>query len=477
MSNSNKLSGFNYQTSESTLLGAVENLRMPGMDNLPDYMETFSGVGSMYPTQADLPTFDDNTPSSESDDDSNEQDDADDSSDEQDEVGGLDIFDDGNEDDDMAAGFYGFGQFDGLSADFFDPSARFSGFGASPPAAGTGDFAKIKDAMEAYIKSSGGRDTWTLVSVNKFNDFRGFARGLGNRVPNAKINADITRSENGRTGNTTTDLRVPVDVALKYRDSVPNTPPEEYFQVVIARGQAMTNQEIEAELAQKKKQAGLTQAANKAPAQSKQRGAAPRGDAGPMNLELSKAVSKNATASKKYGWRVDQSKYSAGASDPQLALDAIIFQKFAKLKPPFDGIIGKGTMGAILTLQKAIVEKGTTAQLDPTIMKFVYAVEVPGSPSLRSRAFAPDTAKKAAVVEKAKISGKTVASGGGTSRGSSGGGGGGGGGGVIPPAPLPPVPPAPPETKKASVTPLVLGGVLVAAVGAFFAFRGGPAKD
>jgi len=135
MSNSNKLSGFNYQTSESTLLGAVENLRMPGMDDLPDYMETFSGVGSMYPTQADLPTFDDNTPSSESDDDSNEQDDADDSSDEQDEVGGLDIFDDGDEDDDMAAGFYGFGQFDGLSADFFDPSARFSGFGAAPPAA------------------------------------------------------------------------------------------------------------------------------------------------------------------------------------------------------------------------------------------------------------------------------------------------------------------------------------------------------
>lgn len=479
MSKNKDLEGFDYQTRESTLLGAVEDLRMPGMDDLPDYMETFSGFQGMYPTQSNtgnLTTFEPmgvvQGESESDDDDETPQEEP------EDEVGGLDIFDDGDEEDDMAAGFFGFGQFEGLSADFFDPS--FSGFGAVP-AANSPEFTAIKQAHEEYLKQYGGRPDFKLISIEAFRDFKGFGRQLGSRGVNARVQADITR-EDGTTGKTTAEIRVPASIALAYRDSIPNAPPAAYFQVVLERGQAMTDQEIEAELARVKKQANVAAMSNIGEGQSRTRGGTTAGKEAKAKsaTKFAAAMKKNVASAAKYGWRVNRDRYSDGPGDAQLAVDTATFQQYSKTPPPFDGIIGKNTINSILTIQKVVAEQGPKAKIDGSIMDYIYAIEVPGSPSLRARGFAPDTAKKAAAEAKTRVPSGAVADNKGRSGGGGGGGGrrggGGGGGGYTPPGPGPapgpePVPgPTPPAAPKTAAVPWVLGGVAALAA-AYFAFR------
>lgn len=397
MSNTRAPGGFNYQTQENSLLGAIEELRMPGMDSLPDYMRTLSG--DMAPMGVPMPAVQPATDESDEDDDEPSED----------ELEGLaeleehfDAADAGDDD----LGFSGFGQFDdlrieemlsgGYADDDEEEDDGLGGLGALGGVVAGSDLEAIKTASAAYNANL------KIKDVIAFLQFKQFGRSLGNREPTGIVLAQVVKLDTGIESNwygaskevekevtTVTDIRVPAAVLEKYRHIISNMPSAEALALVRQRGQAMTDQEIQTELAKKQSQAAQT-AKDNALASQQARGAAKPAAKRGADPTPKKAVSSvdadaaaaNIRSAAKLGWQVDRSKYDGGAGDLGLVRDARVFQKSAKLSA--DGKIGPGTLKALDAVQSKITSQGRAARVDPSILTFVNAIAIKGSSFGRS---------------------------------------------------------------------------------------------
>lgn len=331
--------GFNYQTTERTLLGAVDELRIRADNDMPDYMPVFQGVG--------------------------------------------------------------FGNMPGEPGSAGD--SGFMGMGAVPLS--NGELSAIAAANPRAVAKDDPDDddeTVTLDAVEKFNDFKRFARRPGGREVGGTVSATITRtkrvkgfiSDDVRTSQNTYEIWIPLNVLEKFREQIARAPEQWAIDLVRARGEALTDQEIEAERRQAASQAeqlrkdtelvkaqAPTAAGAKPTAKTAERRGAPAKPRA-STAEWDAAAKRNVENSRKLEWGVDLSKYGNGPGDPTLARDAIVFQKEYGLTA--DGIIGPKTLGKIKEIRMRIQQEGPTAKVPPSVLTFVNSIKIKGFADVRT---------------------------------------------------------------------------------------------
>lgn len=186
-------------------------------------------------------------------------------------------------------------------------------------------------------------------------------------------------------------LEIPFEIAYQIRTHLPGNFTKEEFDFVQARGAAMTDQEIELEIARMRRQEKLSEEANNAaPTQitPESRAAARQSslETGAKRAQAlvpyEAAAERNKASSIKYKWGVDLSVYGGGPGDPALARDAATFQKQRKLEA--DGIIGKNTLNAVREIRVRAMAEGAKAVIPVEIIKFVNALKIDGLADART---------------------------------------------------------------------------------------------
>lgn len=237
----------------------------------------------------------------------------------------------------------------------------------------------------------------TLKDITNAGRFVMFGRAPGKREVGVKITATVTfnRFDESTFPDTNEDFTksvqvyLPMDLAQRAREEYDNSPTDAAFNLVRERGASLTDQEIALELERAKKQAGMSAEANRraaaekpiniTPAVQKQRGrdSAERRARNAVGLvEYEGAAERNKSSSARYKWGVDLSVYNGGPGDVRLARDAATFQKQAKLTS--DGIIGPKTLEAVKAIRLRVIAEGRGAKVPVEILSFVNALKIPG---------------------------------------------------------------------------------------------------
>ena len=341
------IGAFNYQTSESTLLGSVDQLRIRSENNLYNYLPVLSGsdVELGVPVQA--------------------------------------------------------AYMSGLSG---DPSKL---------RAYTREITNLNGNLLAMQKRDYDNpdEKISIKDISSAGRFVNFGRAKGSRAVSVKITAAVTfnRFEEGTFTDTNEDftknveIYLPLDLAQRARDEYDDAPDDAAFNLVRSRGAALTDQEIALEVAQLKRQAGLTAEANRRAAEEtpiaitpvvRERQARDQAERRARNavglVEYEGAAERNKSSSARYKWGVDLSVYGGGPGDVRLARDAAFFQKQAKLTS--DGIIGPKTLEAVKAIRLRVLAEGRSATVPVEILSFVNAMKIPGLADPRT-AGAVDQAK------------------------------------------------------------------------------------
>jgi hypothetical protein len=237
----------------------------------------------------------------------------------------------------------------------------------------------------------------TIKDITNAGRFVMFGRAPGKREVGVKITATVTfnRFEEGTFKDTNEDFTksvqvyLPMDLAQRAREEYDDSPTDAAFNLVRERGASLTDQEINLEVARAKKQAGMSAEANRraaeepatniTPAVRERRGrdSAERRARNAVGLvEYEGAAERNKSASARYKWGVDLSVYNGGPGDVRLARDAANFQKQAKLTS--DGIIGPKTLEAVKAIRLRVIAEGRGAKVPVEILPFVNALKIPG---------------------------------------------------------------------------------------------------
>ena len=383
---------FNYQTNESTLLGSIDNLRMPSTSTPLNYMPMLSGV--TMPTAAATPSM------------REEEEEVEVESDAVDQpslgvmFGGTeinpnyaDVLDEPSDDDDD------------------DDDDAVQGLGSDSGAAVLKPYMREVRVLNAprltnYRRKYGDdEEQITLKSVDSINSFVSFSRSPGKREVVGEVAANVTlnrKKDEIGPFNTDEDFTQSLNlyVPLKFLSEptilagLKNAPEQVAIDLVRNRGASLTEQEIKVELDRLKRQDKLTAEANKA-AETKTVQITPK-----LRKEMEKdrlktratnaqkyvafeaAAEKNKKSSTKYKWGVDLSAYGGGPGDVTLASDAAVFQKQAKLES--DGIIGPKTLDAVKVIRVRMLAEGAKAKVAPDILKFVTNLKVPGLADART---------------------------------------------------------------------------------------------
>jgi len=382
---------FNYQTNESTLLGSIDNLRMPSTSTPLNYMPMLSGV--TMPTAAATPSMREEEVEVESD------------AVDQPSLGVMfggteinpnyaDVLDEPSDDDDDDAD---------------DDAVR--GLGSDPESAVIQPYMREIRVLNAprlnnYRRNYGDdEEQISLLSVDRLNSFGKFTRSPGKRDVVGEVSANVTlnrKKDEVGPFNTDEDFTQLLNlyVPLKFLSEpmilsrLKNAPEQVAIDLVRNRGASLTDQEIKVELDRLKRQDKLTAEANKA-AETKTVQITPK-----LRKEMEKdrlktratnaqkyvafeaAAEKNKKSSTKYKWGVDLSAYGGGPGDVTLASDAAVFQKQAKLES--DGIIGPKTLDAVKVIRVRMLAEGAKAKVAPDILKFVTNLKVPGLADART---------------------------------------------------------------------------------------------
>jgi hypothetical protein len=327
------IGAFNYQTSESTLLGSVDQLRIRADNGLYNYLPVLSG-----------PDMDLGVPVR---------------------------------------------------------AAYMSGLGGY--ASKLNAYLRDINALNASLLASQKRDPdnadekITIKDITNAGRFVMFGRAPGKREVGVKITATVTfnRFEEGTFTDTNEDFTksvevyLPMDLAQRAREEYDNAPTDADFNLVRQRGAALTDQEINLEVARAKKQAEMSAEANRRAAEETPinitpavrerttRDAAERRARNAVGLvEYEGAAERNKSSSARYKWGVDLSVYNGGPGDVRLARDAATFQKQAQLTS--DGIIGPKTLEAVKAIRLRVIAEGRGAKVPVEILSFVNALKIPG---------------------------------------------------------------------------------------------------
>lgn len=376
---------FNYQTNESTLLGSIDNLRMPSTSTPLNYMPMLSGV--TMPSAAATPAT--------------QQEEVESDVGNQPSLGVMfggteinpnyaDVLDEPSDDDDDPV--QGLGEVDPDAA-IITPYMREIRVMNAPRLTYS---RRNRDDNEEQI---------TLKSVDKLNFFVNFQRLPGKRDVVGTVSANVTLNrKKDEFGPFDTDedftKLMELYVPLKFL-SEPQTmarltkaPEQAAIDLVRNRGASLTDQELAVELDRLKRQDKLTAEANKA-AETKTVAITPklrkemetnrlktRATNAQKYVAFEAAAEKNKKSSTKYKWGVDLSAYGGGPGDVTLASDAAVFQKQAKLEA--DGIIGPKTLDAVKVIRVRMLAEGAKAKVAPDILKFVTNLKVPGLADART---------------------------------------------------------------------------------------------
>ena len=335
------IGAFNYQTSESTLLGSVDQLRIRSENNLYNYLPVLSGEN----TNTDL---------------------------------GVPV---------QAA------YMSGLSGDASKLNAYLREINA------------MNRALLAAQKRDpdNSDEKITIKDITNAGRFVMFGRAPGKREVGVKITATVTfnRFDESTFPDTNEDFTksvevyLPVDLAQRAREEYDNSPTDADFNLVRQRGASLTDQEIALEVARAKKQAGMSAEANRRAAEEPATKITPglrekmgresserRAKNAVKYVKFEEAAEKNKKSSGKYKWGVDLSVYNGGPGDVRLASDVAAFQKQSKLEA--DGIVGPKTLDAIKQIRLRMISEGTKAKVPVEILALVTSFKIDGLKDART---------------------------------------------------------------------------------------------
>jgi hypothetical protein len=237
----------------------------------------------------------------------------------------------------------------------------------------------------------------TIKDITNAGRFVMFGRAPGKREVGVKITSTVTfnRFEEGTFTDTNEDFTksvevyLPMDLAQRAREEYVNSPTDADFNLVRQRGASLTDQEIALEVARAKRQGEMSAEANRRAAEETPinitpavrerttRDAAERRARNAVGLvEYEGAAERNKSSSARYKWGVDLSVYNGGPGDVRLARDAATFQKQAQLTS--DGIIGPKTLEAVKAIRLRVIAEGRGAKVPVEILSFVNALKIPG---------------------------------------------------------------------------------------------------